>query len=265
MPEAPSEDVRRLLTEGDLDITGRLSDASNVTLLATASLDGQSVQCIYKPVRGERPLWDFPDGTLAEREYASYLLSEAAGWHCVPLTLLRPGPLGAGMVQVWIEDADPDLVVDLLPVKRVPADWISVFRAVDYSGDDVAVAHADEPRLAVLAGFDAVANNADRKGSHILPTADGRIYGVDHGLCLHQEDKLRTILWGFAGRKLPAAVADGLERLSTELDGTLGEQLDELITTAERRALDRRLHQLLQTRRFPKPPGHRNPIPWPPL
>ncbi len=117
-------------------------------------------------------------------------------------------------------------------------------RAVDVTGDDVAVVHADNPALAVLAGFDLVVNNADRKGSHVLPTPDGRILGVDHGLCFHQDEKLRTILWGWAGTRLPAAVLAGLGRLTCELDGTLGDQLDELITTAEIAALRHRIERL---------------------
>ena len=133
--------------------------------------------CIYKPVRGERPLWDFPDGTLAERELAAYLVSRAAGWDCVPLTVIRDGPYGPGMVQRWIEDADPEEVVDLVPVDGIPTGWLPVLRAIDTDGDDVAVVHADNPALATLAGFDLVVNNADRKGSHVLPTADGRILG----------------------------------------------------------------------------------------
>jgi uncharacterized repeat protein (TIGR03843 family) len=261
----PPDDDLEVLRDGDIGITGRLTDASNLTLLGTASLGGVSIDCIYKPVRGERPLWDFPDGTLAERELAAYLVSVASGWDCVPPTIIRDGPYGPGMVQRWIADCDPDLMVDLVPIKKVPKGWLPVMRAVDVSGHDVAVVHADNAALSVLAGFDLVVNNADRKGSHVLPTPDGRVLGVDHGLCFHRDEKLRTILWGWAGRPLPAAVLDGLRRLSVELDGALGGQLDELITVTEMTALHHRIDRLTATARFPRPPDHRTPIPWPPL
>jgi uncharacterized repeat protein (TIGR03843 family) len=260
-----ADTVGHVLRHGEITVTGRLTDASNVTLLGQSTVDGVAVECIYKPVRGERPLWDFPDGTLAERELAAYLVSAAAGWDCVPLTIIRDGPLGPGMVQRWIGDCDPDLMVDLVPVRQVPAGWLPVMRAIDAGGEDVAVVHADNPQLAVLAGFDLVVNNADRKGSHVLPTPDGRVLGVDHGLCFHQDEKLRTILWGWAGTRLPAAVLEGLARLEDELDAALGDQLDELITTTEMAALRRRIDRLRATKKYPKPPGHRTPIPWPPL
>jgi len=257
--------VADVITRGEISVTGRLTDASNLTLLGEATLDGLTVSCIYKPVRGERPLWDFPDGTLADRELAAYLVSRSSGWNCVPLTVIRDGPYGPGMVQRWIEDADPEQVVDLVPVDDIPTGWLPVLRAVDTDGAEVAVVHADNSALAVLAGFDVVVNNADRKGSHVLPTNDGRILGVDHGLCFHTEDKLRTILWGWAGRRLPDAVTTGLHLLHDELDGELGEQLDTLITTAEMSALRRRLDKLSTAQRFPRAPAHRTPIPWPPL
>jgi len=263
--DADAEVTAQILRNGEITVTGRLTDASNLTLLGQATMDGLAVDCIYKPVRGERPLWDFPDGTLAERELAAYLVSAAAGWDCVPLTIIRDGPFGPGMVQRWIEDCDPELMVDLVPIDKIPPGWLAVMRAVDVTGDDVAVVHADNPALAVLAGFDLVVNNADRKGSHVLPTPDGRILGVDHGLCFHQDEKLRTILWGWAGTRLPAAVLDGLGRLVCGLDGNLGDQLDGLITTTEMAALRHRIDRLTSTKKFPKPPGHRTPIPWPPL
>jgi uncharacterized repeat protein (TIGR03843 family) len=257
--------VADVIARGEIEVTGRLSDASNLTLLGEASLDGLTVPCIYKPVRGERPLWDFPDGTLADRERAAYLVSRASGWNCVPLTVLRDGPYGPGMVQRWIEDADPEEVVDLVPVGRIPQGWLPVLRAHDMDGSEVAVVHADLPALSRLAGFDLVVNNADRKGSHVLPTSDGRILGVDHGLTFHTDDKLRTILWGWAGRPLPAVVVEGMTRLQVALDAELGEQLDELITISEIRALRDRLDVLLRRKRFPRAPAHRTPIPWPPL
>lgn len=269
---APDDDVARVLAEGELTVTGRISDASNLTLLATATADlggaagPVSIECVYKPVRGERPLWDFPDGTLAARERAAYLVSRAAGWDCVPLTILRPGPYGDGMVQQWITvPDDAQDTVDLLPVEKMVPGWLPVLRAVDMDGSDVVVAHADRPALARLAGFDVVVNNADRKGSHILTSPGGRILGVDHGLCFHTDNKLRTILWGWAGDDLPDEVRDGVGRLRTGLDGELGDQLDELLTGAEVTAFRRRLERLLERPVFPRPPTNRTPIPWPPL
>jgi len=259
------EFVADVISRGEIIVTGRLTDASNLTLLGEATLDGLTVQCIYKPVRGERPLWDFPDGTLADRERAAYLVSRSAGWDCVPLTVLRDGPYGPGMVQRWIDEADPEEVVDLVPVAAVPPGWLAVLRAVDVDGSDVAVVHADLPALARLAGFDLVVNNADRKGSHVLPTAGGRILGVDHGLTFHSDDKLRTILWGWAGKPLPDIVIEGIARLRRDLDGDLGEDLDALITGTEMRALRRRLDVLAAKGVFPRAPAHRTPIPWPPL
>ncbi len=264
MPSA-DEVVAEVIVQGEMSVTGRLTDASNLTLLAEATMDGLTVPCIYKPVRGERPLWDFPDGTLAERERASYLVSCSAGWNCVPLTVIRDGPYGPGMVQQWIEEADPEEAVDLVPVGAIPTGWLPVLRAYDTDGAEVAVVHADRPELARLAGFDLVVNNADRKGSHVLPTADGRILGVDHGLTFHTDDKLRTILWGWAGKPLPDVIVEGIARLRSALKGDLGEDLAALITGAEIGALRARLSGLAATRKFPRAPAHRTPIPWPPL
>lgn len=259
------EAALEVLTRGEISVTGRLTDASNVTVLAEATLDGVGLRCIYKPVRGERPLWDFPDGTLAGREYAAYRISEYAGWRCVPMTVLRDGPFGTGMVQRWIDDAEPDDMVDLLPLKRIPTGWLRILRALDEDGDQVAVAHADDPRLALLAGFDIVVNNADRKGSHVLPTPDGRVLGVDHGICFHVEDKLRTVLWGFAGRPLSAELVAGVDRLRRGWDADLAPELAPLFTRAETRALLHRLDVLAATPEYPRPPSRRTPIPWPPL
>jgi uncharacterized repeat protein (TIGR03843 family) len=258
--------VRHVLTEGQLEITGRLTDASNLTLLATAAADGIELDCVYKPIRGERPLWDFPNGTLADREVAARRIAEFAGWDCVPLTIMRAGPYGRGMVQRWIDQPPntPD-VVDLVPAKRVPRGWLPIMRAVDVDGADVAVVHADEDPLKVLAGFDLVVNNADRKGSHILTSLDGRVLGVDHGLCFHTDDKLRTILWGWAGCELPEAVLAGLARLSQGMSGELRAEMGEHLTVREVDALAKRIDHLQMHPVYPDPPRHRTPIPWPPL
>jgi uncharacterized repeat protein (TIGR03843 family) len=262
------QDVREVLSQGELTITGRLTDASNITLLGSVELDGVAIKCVYKPIRGERPLWDFPDGTLAGREVASYQIAEAAGWHCVPCTVLRDGPYGSGMVQQWIDDADPDLAADLVPETELPDGWRPILRAVDDDGAGLLLVHSSLPALAVLAGFDLVVNNADRKASHILPTPDGRIRGVDHGVTMHVDDKLRTILWGWAGERLPDAVIDGLRRLRAGLakpGSTLGENMSAALTRSEVRALTHRVAALVAKPVFPEPPEHRTPIPWPPL
>lgn len=258
--------VRRVLTEGTLEISGRLTDASNLTLTATASLDGLDLACVYKPIRGERPLWDFPDGTLAHREVAARRIAEYAGWDCVPLTVLRGGPYGSGMVQRWVDQPDDAAeLVDLVPAKRVPAGWLPVMRAVDMDGSDVAVVHSDQDKLKLLAGFDVVVNNADRKGSHILCTPDGRVLGIDHGLCFHTEDKLRTILWGWAGTALPDSVTDGLIRLAAGMSGELRAEMETFLTIAEVDTLARRIDYLQMDPVYPMPPRGRSPVPWPPL
>ncbi|MET3806122.1 putative repeat protein (TIGR03843 family) [Nakamurella sp. UYEF19] len=258
--------VRQVLTEGTLEISGRLTDASNLTLLAVSSLDGVELECVYKPIRGERPLWDFPDGTLAHREVAARRIAEYAQWDCVPLTIMRGGPYGNGMVQRWIEQPDdsPDLV-DLVPAKKIPRGWLPIMRAVDTGGADVAVVHADEDKLKLLAGFDVVVNNADRKGSHILTTAAGGVLGVDHGLCFHTDDKLRTVLWGWAGESLPDSVVEGLARLATGMAGDLRLEMDEYLTVTEIDTLARRIDYLQMSPLYPMPPRGRSAIPWPPL
>jgi len=218
--------VPAVLAHGRMEITGRLVDASNATLFGTAALDGVELQCVYKPVRGERPLWDFPDGTLAGREVAAFLVSKAAGFHVVPHTILRDGPFGPGMVQVWVDTGDDELV-DICAPEEVPPGWLGVLRARGDRGEPAVLVHADVPALQAMAAFDAVANNADRKGGHVLAGLDGHIYGVDHGLCLHSEHKLRTVLWGWVDRPLPEDVVDALKRLRTELDGGLRDTLGE--------------------------------------
>lgn len=245
-------------------------DASNATLFGVVTADGVSVQCVYKPVRGERPLWDFPDGTLAGREVASYLVSEAAGWHVVPPTLLREGPFGPGMVQAWVEtEHDADLV-DVCTPAEVPSGWLGVLRARDAGGAPAVLVHADDPRLQSMAVFDVVVNNADRKGGHILvadPRGEGGqespVYGVDHGLTMHVEPKLRTVLWGWVGAPLPEQQLAALRRLRAALAGGLCESLGEHLTRAEVRALGRRVADLLDERRFPEPSGFGPAIPWP--
>jgi uncharacterized repeat protein (TIGR03843 family) len=256
--------VPDLLREGRLDITGRLVDASNATLLGTVCQDGVELRCVYKPVRGERPLWDFPDGTLAGREVASYLISEAAGWQVVPPTVLREGPFGPGMVQVWVDTDDERELVDILPPAEVPPGWLGVLRARDGRGDPAVLVHADLPELRAMAVFDLVVNNADRKGGHVLAGVDGQIYGVDHGLCLHIDHKLRTVLWGWVGQSMTPEVLEPLRRLRSGLDGGgLRDELGGHITRREVRTLRTRMEALLTTPCFPEPSGYGPAIPWP--
>jgi uncharacterized repeat protein (TIGR03843 family) len=265
-PPLSEEDALTLLRDGELDLEGRLVDASNTTLRAVIAVDGTAARCVYKPIRGERPLWDFPDGTLAGREVSAYLLSSRAGFGVVPPTLLRDGPFGPGMCQLWIdEERQDDPLLGFVPQRRIPAGWRRVTAARDERGRPYALVHADDPRLARMAVFDAVINNADRKGGHVIPTVDGRVYGVDHGVTFHAEDKLRTVLWGWVGEPLPAEVVDLLRRLRSQLRAGLGTVLSEYLTEIEIGTLGMRVERLLATGRFPEPAGDWPSIPWPPI
>jgi uncharacterized repeat protein (TIGR03843 family) len=259
------------LRRGELTVIGRIRSASNATFLCEAQLGDLTVHCVYKPVAGEAPLWDFPDGTLAGRELAAYLVSSALGWDIVPHTIIRDGPAGPGMLQLWVDqpgdevgenpESGPDLV-DLLPAGRVPPGFLPVLRAYDYAGDEVTLVHADNAVLRRMAVFDVLINNADRKGGHILSAVDGRVYGVDHGVSMHVEDKLRTVLWGWAGKPVDDETLETVARLRDEVRGPLGEQLREHITGREVAALRRRAIALLDNPVMPSPDRHR-PIPWP--
>src|SRR5215210_7662910 len=192
----------QLLRHGEISVEGRLVEASNATLFCDIELDSAQARCVYKPVAGERPLWDFPDGTLAAREVAAYAATEARASNVVPHTFLRGGPHGPGMVQIWQEPDDEDSAVDLVREGAVPAGWLHVFDGVDEHDRGVSLIHEDSTALRRIAVFDALVNNADRKGGHVLAMAGGHRYGVDHGLTFHVEHKLRTVLWGWAGDRL---------------------------------------------------------------
>ena len=259
-----ADDALRLVAEGTLNVEGRLVDASNATFYCSVELDGEAGGVVYKPVRGERPLRDFPAGSLARREVATYQLSVASGWNLVPPTLLREGPFGEGMCQLWI-DHDPDHgMVDVVPREDVPSGWRRVLDAYDGGGDEIALVHADDPALRRLALFDAITNNADRKGGHVLIAADDQaLFGVDHGLTFHTDPKLRTVLWGWAGEPIDAEDLETLAKLQSDLSGALGESLCELIDLDEIAALAERIGRLRRSRVYPEPGDGWPSIPWP--
>ena len=267
MTALPTEHALDILNNGTIEIEGRLVDASNATLRGVITLDETEARCVYKPVRGERPLWDFPDGTLAGREYGAYLVSEATGWSLVPPTVLRVGPLGWGMVQLWIDEErqSTEPPIGFVPRRKVPQGWHRIASAQDDDGRPYVLAHSDDAKLARMAVFDAVVNNADRKGGHILSTVDDEVFGVDHGLTFHTDDKLRTVLWGWAGDPLPAEATEVLAKLRAAMDGGLGESLCEHITAGEIRVLTDRIERLERRARYPKPSPEWPALPWPPM
>ncbi|MCU1406331.1 MAG: phosphatidylinositol kinase [Glaciihabitans sp.] len=243
-----------------IELTGRITTASNATFLG--SIDG--VVVVYKPITGERPLWDFPDGNLANREAAAFLVSEVFGWNVVPRTWLRDGPMGPGMVQLW-QELDPDQdPVDLLPAAEVPElGWRHVFDGRNENDELVSLIHEDTAALRRMAIFDVVVNNADRKGAHILPMADGHRFGVDHGLTFHADHKLRTVLWGWLGEPLTDEEIAGVVRVREALSGPFGDNLATLITDDEIAALANRCDRLAADGRFPAPHGDMPAVPWP--
>ena len=248
------------LLTSELELTGRITTASNATFVGTI---GETV-VVYKPVAGERPLWDFPDGDLAQREVAAYLVSESFGWGIVPRTWLRDGPLGRGMVQLW-QDADPDQdAVDIVLGEEAPeSGWCQVFEGTDEQDRAVTLIHEDSAALRQMAVFDVIVNNADRKGAHILAMADGRRHGVDHGLTFHVQHKLRTVLWGWLGEKLLPNEIEGIARVRADLDGSLSQQLAPLLTASEIRTVALRCDRMLAAGRFPEPEGRMPAMPWP--
>ena len=249
------------LHTGELTIHGRVMPASNATFVG--EIDG--VRVVYKPVAGERPLWDFPDGTLAAREEAAYVVSQALGWDVVPPTFRRDGPHGIGMVQLWCEPDPDDEAVTVVPEGGVPRGWMRVFDGVDELDRVVSLVHEDSMPLRRMAVFDVVVNNADRKGGHVLAMPDGHRYGVDHGVTFHTDPKLRTVLWGWAGQELYDDELEAVERVRDELAGDLGVRLEQLLTPREVAAAVGRCSRLLRTRRMPQPHGDWPAIPWPPF
>lgn len=229
-------EVLQLLASGEMEILGLLPYASNATLLVRVSSGESETLAVYKPRRGERPLWDFPDGTLCRRELAAWIVDQALEWELVPPTVLRDGPAGFGAVQLWVEEDEEIDVRDLLET------------------------HSDELRRVAL--FDAVVNNADRKGGHLVVEANGKLWSVDHGICFSSEPKLRTVIWAFEGDPIPLELLEGLDRLRNSAETF--RSLDEQLAPDEVEALCRRIEKLLRSKRYPAPgPGHRH-VPWPP-
>lgn len=244
----------------ELELRGRIMPASNATFLA--ELDGREV--VYKPIAGERPLWDFPDSTLAGREVAAYLLAEATGWDLVPRTWLGEGPHGPGMLQEWQSDAGDD-AVDLVPKGAVPTGWLPIFDGLDQHDRAVTLIHEDSAALRRLAVYDVLANNADRKGGHVLTLPDGRRLGIDHGVTFHHEPKLRTVLWGWAGEALTEEERAVVEQVREALGGDLGDRLADHLNALELKALGLRCSRLLHDGVLPGPDADWPPIPWPPF
>ncbi|MGW0498416.1 SCO1664 family protein [Streptomyces sp. NPDC003007] len=263
----PPPDAAELLARGELTVRGRIREASNAALYCTVSHDGRDASCVYKPITGERPLWDFPDGTLAQREVAAYEVSEATGWGLVPPTVLRDGPYGEGMCQLWIEVTPEARLLALVDGEEPEPGWKAIGFAEVGEGRTALLVHADDERLRRLAVLDAVINNADRKGGHLLPTGEGRLYGIDHGVTFNAENKLRTLLWGWAGEPLPQEAVEALEGLRKGLaeGGTLAARLGPLITRAEIDATRARVGALLASGTHPEPSGEWPAIPWPPV
>lgn len=270
--DVPDEQALQVLREAVIEPVGVLTQASNLTLLVDlydASGSPTGHRAVYKPVRGEQPLRDFPHGTLGAREVAAYLVSRTGGFGIVPPTVLRDGPLGQGSVQWWVEQeperlADPSggLVEVLAPGDLGPG-WLPVVSGSDEEGHEVVVAHADDPRLRAMAVLDVLLANADRKAAHLTLDPQGRLRGFDHGLSLHVEDKLRTVLWGWSGQDLTGEELSWVQSVLDGLEDELGAELGALLATSEVEALRVRGATLAARGVFPDPPGGRYPLPWP--
>jgi len=230
------------LAKGEITIDGQFVQGSNYTFSGLLAHDGQELQVVYKPVRGEQPLWDFARGSLAHREVAAYLLSEMLGWELVPPTVYRrKAPIGPGSLQLYIEH-DPN------------------YHFFNFSEED-------RQRLRPAAVFDLITNNADRKGGHILRGEDGHLWLIDQGLCFHTDDKLRTVLWDFGGEPIPPALIADLERLEQQLDDgePLRAELEQHIRPGEIGSMLARARALVEYGEFPLPPTSRRSYPWPPV
>lgn len=242
MQELNLPTVKNILNSGEITIKGEFVWGSNYTFLAEVSLNAEIILGVYKPNRGERPLWDFPASSLARREVAAYLVSEALGWGLVPPTVYRKkAPIGPGSLQLYVEH-DPEQ------------------HYFNLNRDDI-------QRLRSAVVFDLLVNNADRKGSHLLYDRNHHLWLIDHGVCFHEENKLRTVIWDFVGEPIPAELLDDLKNFINEFipDNRIYQQLQPLLTIQEMDALASRAKQLLSIRKFPQPDPDQRSIPWPPL
>ncbi len=235
--------ILNALQQGKIDLKGQFLAGSNYTFLVNLSYEEKEMIAVYKPVRGEQPLWDFPQGTLAKREVAAFLLSEMLGWELVPSTVFRRrAPLGRGSLQIFI-DHDPD------------------YHYFTFN-------ERDKQRLRPVAVFDNLINNADRKGGHILRDEHDHLWLIDHGVCFHTEDKLRTVIWDFRGETLPEHLLADLLNLVERLQDKEREDVQNLrkmLRPAEIAAIGRRARFLLDFGRFPSPSRNVRPYPWPPI
>jgi uncharacterized repeat protein (TIGR03843 family) len=246
MSPIPNQPALTILEEGSLSLRGEFMWGSNYTFLIEVEHSLGNLQAVYKPTRGVRPLWDFDSPSLARREVAAYLVSEALGWRLVPPTIFRKdGPLGAGSLQLYIEH-DPE------------------YHYFNFNPQD-------RQRLRPTALFDMLVNNADRKGSHILLDEERYIWLIDHGICFHTENKLRTVVWDFAGEPIPSDLCADLTRFYQQLDGEKNNPSDAAVSisrylkAAEVAAMARRADRLVRAGRYPNPDPDRRPYPWPPV
>lgn len=262
-PDPSPAEIRTSLAEGRLEVLRMLPGASNATLFCRVAGPDGGIDCVFKPVAGERPLWDFPDDTLSGREVAAYELSRLMSWPHVPTTVWRDDPeMGPGMCQEWIREIDDRRPVDIFAPGEVPDGWLVVLEAHDGRGRPVVLAHEASPALRSMAVFDVIVNNADRKGGHVLADADGGVWGIDHGVCFAEEPKLRTVLWGWAGQPIPEDLLARIAQLSDALDSGI-DTVDRWLDRHERRALRARIRTLLTTQRLPLPGSGWPAVPWP--
>ena len=255
--------IEALLATGDISVEGRLWDSSNSAMRVECAAGETRVQAVYKPRRGERPLWDFATGTLGRREVATYVVDRALGWGLVPVTVWREdGPMGPGSLQAWVEVDDDTPPVDVVEARAVPEGWHVVAEGEGARGDHVCLVHEESSALRRLAVLDAVVNNADRKGGHVLRASTARVAGIDHGLTFHEEPKLRTVLWGWAGTELDDAILTDLQMMADDW-ASVSDSLEPLLTQSEISATADRLAALLRGRAFPDPDGAWPALPWP--
>ena len=240
-PDTPT--ILTALQKGKLALQGQFVSGSNYTFMGKLDYQGWSALAVYKPVRGEQPLWDFPERSLARREVAAYVVSQALGWELVPPTVYRKrGPLGAGLVQLVFHH-DPERHY-------------------------LTFSEAERQRLKPAGVFDVLINNADRKGGHVLLGEDGHLWLIDHGVCFHADDKLRTVIWDFAGQPIPPELLADLQAFAAALDdpqSSLRAELKPLLRPGEIRRLAARARSLLAEPVYPLPSGQRRPYPWPPV